>query len=252
MKKTRNAFTTNSKNEVTDAAIDTVVSCPVRPSFRISQVQGMFDLPEAKPQAFVLRWNCRATTSRGRSVSSWVLPAAARRPSPTPPSAHCPDERGGRASVPWSIASAAARSRKSPPCSPPSASVHRPHGSSLTASSPRRAFRCDLARALLDRQCRGSSTNSPAWSIARSPAHPRRGGGPGRAANVVRASRLRIKAVRRRHLSLRRGPVAGARLGAGHGNRPFDARLSSAVRIAAFSPSHHCRRLAHVSRVITI
>ena len=111
---------------------DATVSCPVRDSFRVQQVAGMFGLPlaERAVERFEVdvpganeNWQIGLIVGPSGSGKSTIACTGVRRPG------LC---RRGLAErrAPWSIALAICRFGKSSSCSRPSASARRRRGSS--------------------------------------------------------------------------------------------------------------------------
>ena len=167
--------------------IDTVVSCPVRPSFRVVQVQGMFDVCRSGTRHRTLR---RRTARRRRAMAD----RADRRPVRQ----RQDDDRPSGVRPAGGNAPLAARSRRRRLLRPPLDQGNHRHahrGRLQFAAGMGQAVSLPFARRALPLRPGGDnrrppawcSTSSPAWSIARS-RHWLGGGGQGGAADVVRAS----------------------------------------------------------------
>ena len=160
--------------------VDTVVSCQVRRSFRVSQVEGMFDLqeretaserfaaelPEAVMPGTSEPWQIGLVVGPSGSGKTTIARAAFGRLDGV---RRWPRDRAvvdcfGRRSIKEITAMLTAVGFSSPPA------WVKPY----RVLSQGERFRCDLARALLTASAASSSTSSPASSIARSPASARR------------------------------------------------------------------------------
>ena len=135
--------------------VDTVVSCPVRPSFRVSQVQGMFDLPcgDTMTERFSVElpddnelWQIGLIVGPSGSGKTTIARSAFGR---LDGAARWPRDRAvvdcfGRRSIKEITAMLTAVGFSSPPA------WIKPY----RVLSQGERFRCDLARALLTRKCR--------------------------------------------------------------------------------------------------
>ena len=237
------------------STVDVTVDCPVFDSFRVQQVAGMFDvpLPERASQRFRVElpegldaepWRVGLIVGPSGSGKSTVARAmfagSVYRPREWPPDRAVVDGLGDRP-IKEITGLFTAVGFSSPP------SWVKPY----QVLSNGEQFRCDLARRRA-RMCRPGCrpAGGPGEIVGVRRVHQR--GGPQRGAGGVggdrqgAAGRADRRAVRRRHLPLRRDRVARAGLGHRHGHLDVHAEVSSTTADRACDLSLPARCVAAV------